>query len=132
MEFVIIALLLTVIIVLLRLGFKSPGKRGVNNQEDLNKEEAKNPKFCPLCDTPLSKGENVKSKTYPAVEGSTDTLMDVFGCPYCIPPVGKKERICPVCLKKIPADGFVIGRYFVRPDKNHLHVLGCTLCRKAK
>ena len=131
MEFVIIALLLAVIIVLLRLGFKAPEKTGVNNkQEDTNTDEGKTPKFCPLCNTPLSKGENVKSKTYPTE--SKDTLMDVFGCPYCIPPVGKKERICPVCLKKIPADGFVIGRYFIRPDKNHLHVIGCTLCRKAK
>jgi len=134
MEYVVIVLLLIVILILLRLGFKSPEKSTDNKHKNSKKDAPaeKSSKFCPLCESSLSKGENVKSKTYPAAHGSTDTLMDVFGCPKCIPPVGTEARICPVCKKKIPADGFVIGRYFVRPDKKHLHVLGCTLCRKAK
>ena len=130
MEYVIIVLLLAIIIILVRLGFLFPEKTKGNKQKKSKEDEEKTSKFCPLCNSSLSKGENVKSKTYPTE--NKDTLMDVFGCPHCIPPVGTKDRICPVCKKKIPADGFVIGRYFIRPDKKHLHVLGCTLCRKAK
>ena len=129
MEYIVIALLIVIVIILLRLGFLLPEKMKKNKQET-PKDEEKTSKFCPLCNSSLSKGENVKSKTYPTE--SKDTLMDVFGCPKCIPPVGTKDRICPVCKKKIPKDGFVIGRYFVKPNKKHLHVLGCTLCRKVK
>ncbi|MCL2480141.1 MAG: hypothetical protein FWF38_00365 [Spirochaetaceae bacterium] len=134
MEYVVIVLLLVVIFILLWRGFLSPKKTWDNKQQKSKKDASaeKSSKFCPLCESSLSKEENVKSKTYPASPGSTDTLMDVFGCPKCIPPLGTEARICPVCKKKIPEDGFVIGRYFVRPDKKHLHVLGCTLCRKAK
>jgi len=130
MEYIVIALLIIVIIILLRPGFLFPERTKNNKKKIPKKEEEKSSKFCPLCESSLSKGENVKSKTYPSE--SKDTLMDVFGCPKCMPPLGTADRICPVCKKKIPADGFVIGRYFVRPDKKHLHVLGCTLCRKAK
>ncbi|MCL2705396.1 MAG: hypothetical protein FWE72_04210 [Spirochaetaceae bacterium] len=136
MEYIVIAIVLAVIIILLRLSFQSSEKD--NKQKNPRKDARakadmeKTSKFCPLCNSSLSKGENVKSKTYPASPGSTDTLMDVFGCPKCIPPIGTETRICPVCKKKIKADGFVIGRYFIKPDKNHLHVLGCTQCRKAK
>ena len=129
MEFVVIILLLVVILILLKLGFSLPQKIG-DKQKSSAKNEEKPAKFCPLCNSGLSKGENVKSKTYPTE--SKDTLMDVFGCPKCMPPFSKADRICPVCKKKIPTDGFVIGRYFMRPGKKHLHVLGCTLCRKAK
>ncbi|MCL2293635.1 MAG: hypothetical protein FWC36_02045 [Spirochaetes bacterium] len=131
MEYVVITLLLVVILIFLRLGFRLPKKTKPDEQENLKNEEEKTSKFCPLCNSTLSKGENVKSKTYPSE--SKDTLMDVFGCPKCIPPAGREARICLVCKKKIPADGFVIGRYFTRTNKKqHLHVLGCTLCRKAK
>ncbi len=129
MEYLIIVLLLAIIFILLRLGFSFPQKTA-NNRQKNRQEESKSSKFCPLCNSSLSKGENVKSKTYPTE--SKDTLMDVFGCPKCIPPYGTKSRICPVCKKKLPADGYVVGRYFIRPGKKHLHVLGCTLCRKAK
>ena len=133
MEYIIIALLIAVVLILLQPKFLFPGKlrkNSSNSEKDEDKNEEKTTKFCPLCNSSLSKAENVKSKTYPTE--SIDTIMDVYGCPKCIPPIGTKDRICPVCKKKIPADGFVIGRYFVRPDKKHLHVLGCTLCRKAK
>ncbi|MCL2791817.1 MAG: hypothetical protein FWD87_01890 [Spirochaetaceae bacterium] len=132
MEYVVIVFLLAVILILLRLVFWFPKRIKEDKQENSEENGEKTSKFCPLCNSSLSKGENVKSKTYPASPGSSDTLMDVFGCPKCIPPVGKEDRVCPVCKKKIPKDGFVIGRYFIKPDKNHLHVLGCTLCRKAK
>jgi RNA polymerase subunit RPABC4/transcription elongation factor Spt4 len=130
MEYVVIALVLAVILILLGLGFFLPKRNKDDEQKNSIKDEEKTSKFCPLCSSSLLKGENVKSKTYPTE--SKDMLMDVFGCPKCIPPVGTEDRICPVCKKKLPKDGFVIGRYFIKPHKKHLHVLGCTLCRKAK
>jgi len=134
MEYVVIVLLFVIMLILLRLVFRLRLPKRIKNDEkkDLTENEEKSSKFCPLCNSSLSKGENVKSKTYPASQGSTDILMDVFGCPKCIPPAGQEDRICPACKKKIPTDGFVIGRYFIKPHKKHLHILGCTLCRKAK
>jgi len=132
MEYVVIVLLLAIMLILLRMVFRLPKRIKNNVKKNPEENEEKSSKFCPLCNSQLLKSENVKSKTYPSSQGSSDILMDVFGCPKCIPPLGKEERICPVCKKKMPADGFVIGRYFIKPHKKHLHVLGCTLCRKAK
>ena len=128
--------------------------------------------FCPLCGSGLKKGEKVKSATYPVKPGSDgrysggiEKMMEVYGCPNCTPPDGKEKRICPVCKKEVPENGYVVGRYFIVNDtdnypsgihragnvegtgkqssggipetssikyqkKNHLHVLGCTRCRR--
>lgn len=128
MEYIVVVLLLIIIFILWRFSF-SPLKRNTKKKKDNSQENRGNPTgFCPLCSSDLYPGQRVKSKKYPSE--TNDTLMDVFGCPHCIPPYGKKDRICPVCNKKIPKSGYVIGRYFTRPDKQHLHVLGCTQCRK--
>ena len=97
----------------------------------------------------LTKGNGVKSAAYPVKPGSdgrypggVEKLMEVYGCPHCMPPGGSEKRICPVCKKELTANGYVVGRYFIvnnqekMPDgsisrkKNHLHVLGCTQCRR--
>ena len=140
MEYIVIAFLLILIIVLagIKLGSTSnnaperagsPSKEDKTSFEDKPSGEDKPSKFCPICGSALKKGETVKSKVYPT--SGVDSLMDVYGCPRCIPPAGSEKRKCPVCKKELPPDGYVIGRYFVRPGKKrHLHVLGCTLCRK--
>jgi hypothetical protein len=131
MEFIVIILLFIIISILIYFKlFIIPSKN--NSAVNIEKEnkDGKPLKFCPLCNSSLAKNENVKSKLYPSE--SRDKIMDVFGCKNCIPPNGTVARICPVCKKKIPADGFVTGRYFIKPGKNHLHILGCTLCRKIK
>jgi len=130
MEYLVIILLLVIILILGQFKFTLPRKDNNKKKPDPAQDSVKSSRFCPLCNTALSKGENVKSKIYPT--GDKDSLMEMFGCPNCIPPLGKADRICPVCKKILPADGYVIGRYFVRPGKRHLHVLGCTLCRKIK
>ncbi len=129
MEYLVIAFLIAVILILMQ--FKSRlTKTSRKEKKPAAVETGKPSKFCPLCNSPLSRGENVRSKVYPA--GEKDSLMEVYGCPYCLPPAGKENRICPVCSKVLPKDGYVIGRYFVKPGKRHLHILGCTLCRKIK
>lgn len=82
---------------------------------------------CPLCGSPLKKGETVKTVVYPS---KGDTLAEVFGCPFCYGETAVAVRICPVCKKPVPEDGFVIGRMF--KEGRHLHVLGCTGCRKPR
>jgi len=82
---------------------------------------------CPLCGTPLKRGEKVKTVVYSV---KTDTLAEVYGCPYCYGENATALRICPVCKKPIAEDGYVIGRMF--KEGRHLHVLGCTGCRKRR
>ncbi len=82
---------------------------------------------CPLCGSSLKKGERVHSVIYP---GEADRLIEVFGCKYCYPANNEIPRFCPVCKKKVKTDGYVVGRMFLKPEKSHLHINGCTDCMK--
>jgi hypothetical protein len=88
---------------------------------------------CPLCASVLEPGERVHSKLYP---GKGDRIMHIFGCPRCWPATPSAPRICPVCGREIGREGYAVARYFDRPGtpgggaRPHIHVLGCTECRK--
>jgi hypothetical protein len=88
---------------------------------------------CPICGTPLLRGETVHSHLYP---GKPDGMMYIYGCPFCYrkhPRVKERRdvtRICPFCKTNIPDEGWVVARVFEKPEKTHVHVLGCTVCRK--
>ena len=140
MEYLVITLLILIMLILIRFS-------GIQKQRYEKKENIESPfsNFCPLCGSGLKKGERVKSATYPVKPGSDgkypggiEKLMEVYGCPHCIPPGGTEKRICPVCRKEVPENGYVVGRYFIvnstddstQKRKNHLHVLGCTQCRR--
>ncbi|MCD6397224.1 MAG: hypothetical protein J7L71_06765 [Spirochaetaceae bacterium] len=84
---------------------------------------------CPLCGSTLADNKRVKSILYP---GKPDSMMEINGCPYCFPVNSDIKRICPVCKKEVPKDGYVIARVFLKPNKKHVHVLGCTGCYKRK
>lgn len=84
-------------------------------------------KVCPLCGSALQKGETIRTVIYP---GKNDTIAEVYGCPHCSGVTATEIRICLVCKNALPKDGFVIGRMF--KQQRHLHVLGCTECRKRK
>ncbi len=90
---------------------------------------------CPICNTPLIRGETVHSHLYP---GKPDGMMYIYGCPFCYrehPRVKERrdvKRTCPYCKEQIPDSGWVIARVFQKPGKTHIHVLGCTVCRKVK
>lgn len=89
---------------------------------------------CPLCGALLARGETVKSVVFPAVRsaGVEESMSRLYGCPRCWPADGAHPRICPYCAKAVPPDGWVIARYFHngRTGRTHVHVLGCTGCRK--
>jgi hypothetical protein len=94
---------------------------------------------CPLCSSALEPGERVHSKLYP---GKGDRIMHILGCPRCWPAsetadaAAAARRICPVCGREIGREGYAVARYFERPGtpgggaRPHIHVLGCTECRK--
>ena len=84
---------------------------------------------CPLCGSNLRDNKRVKSVLFP---GKPDSMMEINGCPYCYPVNSDILRICPVCKKEVPVNGHVIARVFIKPNKKHVHVLGCTGCYKRK
>jgi hypothetical protein len=89
-------------------------------------------KPCPLCHTMLRRGERVHSVVFSGPRsdrGPAESMAHLFGCPYCHPANDDHPRICPVCSKVVPADGYVIARMFEKPGRKHIHVLGCTRCR---
>ncbi|HUW41910.1 MAG TPA: hypothetical protein VMV90_12960 [Rectinemataceae bacterium] len=85
---------------------------------------------CPICQSPLGPGERIKSDVSSATSsGGKDRLMRIFGCPHCWPPRAEMPRACPVCGRELVSEGYVMARYFERPDRKHVHVLGCLECR---
>ena len=98
-------------------------------------------KPCPLCGTLLKKGETVKSKVIEIGAsgrhgqnqlGVKESVAHLFGCPYCWPGNPEHVRHCPACRVALKNEDYVIARYFEKEaSKNHLHVLGCTVCRKS-
>jgi hypothetical protein len=83
---------------------------------------------CPVCQEKLATGMLVKSKVFRRQGG--DQIMQVYGCPYCWPDNSQYRRICPVCEKVLPLNGYLIARYFTSPKRRHVHVLGCSGCRR--
>jgi uncharacterized protein with PIN domain len=84
---------------------------------------------CPLCGSPLEKGERVKAVLYP---GNQDRMMDIYGCPHCYPPAPQVPRICPVCTRELSGREIVIARFFQVEVRRHVHVLGCSSCYRRK
>jgi hypothetical protein len=95
-------------------------------------------KPCPLCGSLLKRGETVRTKVIEIGSkggnqmGVKESIAHVLGCPYCWPGNAEHARQCPACKVKLTAADYVIARYFEKEaKKNHLHVLGCTICRKS-
>lgn len=107
-------------------------------------------KTCPVCSANLPEGEQVKTVAFPAFNNSKDRMMHIHGCVFCLPNMdwkaetnqkiknrppgsGGRKRICPVCKAVLAPDDFLAARIFERAlRKNHVHVLGCSRCRKVK
>lgn len=86
---------------------------------------------CPLCGSPLVKGENIISKVYRPMT-VPDQRCTVSGCPHCYPvcEIGVK-RICPVCGKFVPQNGYLVSRLFNKTEgKKHVMIVGCNMCLK--
>ena len=84
-------------------------------------------RLCPLCGMSLRKGESVRTITFP---GKIDSLSEMHGCPYCHGERAQRERICPVCRDVMSPEDYVIARMF--KNGTHLHLLGCTRCRRRR
>ncbi|MBN2875928.1 MAG: hypothetical protein JXM71_12595 [Spirochaetales bacterium] len=83
---------------------------------------------CPVCGETLPPGALVKSKVFG--KPGSDQMMHIFGCPYCWPDNTEYRRVCPVCEKVLPREGYLIARYFTKANHRHVHVLGCSGCRR--
>jgi hypothetical protein len=93
------------------------------------KDSTSGSQFCPICSSPLKKGELVSTLTFPSA-ADRDRLMHIRGCVYCLR--GGPRRICPVCKADLRTDEMLIARMFDRTGrKPHVHVLGCSRCRRA-
>ena len=88
---------------------------------------------CPICNSPLAKGENLHSKIFRPMT-TPDQRMTVQGCPHCFPSLEKGIiRRCPVCRKNLDLNEELIARLFNRPDgKKHVLVTGCSICCNVK
>jgi len=150
-QFLIILTFVTIGIVLLWLGIsfftRSSSKihRRVSNERQSKTEDKPdflkprtrksstgegNPnKTCPVCSAELSKSELVSSSAFPSADGAKDRVMHIRGCVYCLN--GERERVCPVCGAVLEKDEILIARLFERAGRrSHIHVIGCTRCRK--
>ena len=114
-----------IIIMLLMYLFRSRSAGAVTTKKGEKLPVQGPTKPCPLCREPLKPGERVHSVLYP---GKPDSLMEIYGCPYCEKETSKNKRICPVCKEEMAADAVVIARVFEKPGKKHVHVLGCSRC----
>ncbi|MDR1574954.1 MAG: hypothetical protein LBS37_03010 [Treponema sp.] len=87
------------------------------------------PQVCPVCSARLNKGELIKSMAFPSLTGGKDRFMHIRGCVYCLE--GDRRRLCPVCGASLLNNEILIARMFERPHRrSHVHVLGCSRCRK--
>ena len=88
------------------------------------------PQICPVCSAKLMEGELVSSAAFPSLNGGKDRFMHIKGCLYCLR--GDRDRVCPVCGIILKGKEILIARLFERPGrKSHVHVLGCSRCRRA-
>ena len=88
------------------------------------------PQTCPVCSAKLNPGELVSSQAFPSLNGGKDRFMHIRGCVYCLH--GDRDRVCPVCGIILKENEILIARLFERPGRrSHVHVLGCSHCRRA-
>lgn len=98
--------------------------------EEKRRAEAESKGFivhCPLCQSTLKKGENIISRVYRPMN-TPEQYCIVNGCPHCYPVLeAGLSRVCPVCGKSVPLDGYLVSHLFCKPNgKRHVHITGCS------
>jgi len=117
--------MLIILLVYTARGLKT---RGPGKKDTAIPDEATPHKTCILCGSGLLKGQRLKSKE---LKGKKDSIVTIYGCPHCYGAAETARRTCPVCRKVMPPDGYLTGRMWKTKKGNmHLHVSGCTLCRR--
>lgn len=116
--------LLVIIIAFFYLTFFSR-KKNIKTA-DLKKTARAN---CPICGSPLFEGEHIVTKVYRPMN-VPDQRCTVSGCPHCYPVCeAGVHRVCPVCGKNIPQDGYLVSRLFNKTQgKKHVMIVGCNQC----
>ena len=110
-------------------------------KRDRSKGEVGAPQVCPVCTLRLYKGELVKSVAFPSLNGGLDRLMYIKGCFSCLKAEEESAglfrkaipipRRCPVCGSVLSLDDFLVSRMFERVGRNnHVHVVGCNICKR--
>lgn len=136
MEYFLIGIAAVIIIIALmyfrKLYFSSQKQKKQTNQNtNSNTGSFVN---CPLCNSPLVKGQNIISKVYRPMD-VYDQLCTIYGCPNCYP-ICKPNltRTCPVCHKTVSQNGYLISRLFNKTKSGTKHVIinGCGECNKRK
>ncbi|GAB1432892.1 hypothetical protein MASR2M29_15170 [Spirochaetota bacterium] len=102
--------------------------RFVKDSSGTEREKGVGVRTCPVCNEKLAVGMLVRSKVF--TSKSMDKIMQIYGCPYCWPENTQYPRLCPVCEKIVPRGGYLIARYFEHPERRHVHVLGCSGCKR--
>ncbi len=88
---------------------------------------------CPVCNTGLGPGQNIRSKIFTSAASDSDKLCYVYGCPSCFPQAKEGiKRECPVCHKPLPSDSYLLSRIFYKTKSGKPHVIinGCPNCNK--
>lgn len=82
--------------------------------------------YCPICGAGLRKGERIRSSVVeiPRVEVRTT----IKGCPYCLGPLDKRKRLCPVCKTKLKQDEAILAVSNPEVDPKRLSIRGCKRC----
>jgi uncharacterized protein with PIN domain len=130
---VALSVLIWLLSVLYRLNLSRSLKNDAESRLKTQKNESGKVEFvrCPMCNTPLAKGEELTSRIFRPMD-TPDQRMNVMGCPHCYPhPERGAERRCPVCGREVLPEGYLIARLFNRSDtKKHVMIMGCTNCMK--
>ena len=107
-------------------------KSKINSDIYIDEDYIPTGKPCPICQWPLQKNQRVHSVLY---RSKGDNIMHIFGCPFCYNEHPKSMyqkgsiRTCPACNNKLSNNEYIVARLFEKPEKNHVHVLGCYRCR---
>ncbi|MBO5099692.1 MAG: hypothetical protein J6B63_00050 [Treponema sp.] len=129
--FSVIAIFIWLISFLYKINLKKNKESYVKENLKTQKKEDGSVDFvrCPLCNTPLAKNEDMASKVFRPMN-VPDQRMNILGCPHCYPQLESGvKRICPICSKEVPLDGYLISRLFNKTqNKKHVIVTGCSLC----
>ena len=94
-----------------------------------HKKQGNGIRTCPVCNQGLETGMRIHSKLVRSSSGGQ--YMHIYGCPYCWPENTTYQRVCPVCQKTVPKNGFLVARYYEKRGARHVHVIGCSGCRRA-
>jgi len=103
------------------------GRRGRGRASSVPESFPGAPRTCPVCSARLPEGQRVKSAAFPSMNGN-DRLMNISGCVFCLS--GERRRSCPVCGSELGLEEVLVARMFEKPGRSHVHVLGCTRCRR--